>query len=115
MSTSAIILKSENGEITYVVGEVVTKTKAQLESEIAKLSEMIAELKYEDVNLLKGMYEEELQALKSKYDKLIADAETNNAENEEALNKYQNEIDNLRAVLSTITGAESQVEEEAAQ
>lgn len=111
MSTSAIILKSENGEITYVVGEVVTKTKAQLEADIAELTKKAADLHNVDVEALKNNYELELQALKDKYTKLINDAEAENVRNKETLDKYYNEIDNLQAVLSTLPDAEISTEE----
>lgn len=103
MEKSAIIIKSENGSVTYVVGEVVTKTKEQLEADVKNLEAERAAICDVDLDSIKQEYEAKLEELKAKYEKDLADAQACVEENHARVARINEDIDNLNAVLATIS------------
>lgn len=103
MEKSAIIIKSENGSVTYVVGEVVTKTKEQLEADVKNLEAERAAIRDVDLDSIKQEYEAKLEELKAKYEKDLADAQACAEENHARVARINEDIDNLNAVLATIS------------
>ena len=103
MEKSAIIIKSENGSVTYVVGEVVTKTKEQLEADVKNLEAERAAIHDVDLDSIKQEYEAKLEELKAKYEKDLADAQACAEENLARVARINEDIDNLNAVLATIS------------
>lgn len=102
MEKSAIIIKSENGTVTYVVGEVVTKTKEQLEADVQNLEAERDAIKDVDLDSIKQDYEAKIAELKLKYEKDLADAQARIEEDHARIARINEDIDNLNAVLATI-------------
>jgi len=102
MEKSAIIIKSENGTVTYVVGEVVTKTKEQLEADVQNLEAEREAIKDVDFDSIKQDYETKIAELKQKYEKDLADAQARAEEGHARIARINEDIDNLNAVLATI-------------
>lgn len=102
MEKSAIIIKSENGTVTYVVGEVITKTKEQLEADVQNLEAEREAIKDVDFDSIKQDYETKIAELKQKYEKDLADAQARAEEGHARIARINEDIDNLNAVLATI-------------
>ena len=100
MEKSAVILKSENGAVTYVIGEVVTKTQEQLEQEIDELTLEVNSICSQDVDALRVDYNEKIEALKQEAELAIQSAIKENELANERVAKLNESIDNLRVVLS---------------
>lgn len=115
MEKSAVILKSENGAITYVIGEVVTKTKEQLESEVQELEARKAGICSQDVEAIRASYDARIEALKQEAEEAIQKAIKENELASEEVIKITESIDNLNAVLSQFNTEETKSADENAE
>lgn len=108
---STVIIRSENGTVTYVVGEVVSKTQEQIQNEIAELEAKIANRVSVDVDSIKEEYAEKIRLLNEEMEAAVAKAITDNeAANIEA-QKDAEALENLKVVLDTFAPAEPTTEE----
>lgn len=108
---STVIIRSENGTVTYVVGEVVSKTQEQIQNEIAELEAKIATRVPIEVDSIKEEYAEKIRLLNEEMEAAVAKAIADNeAANIEA-QKDAEALENLKVVLDTFTPAEPATEE----
>lgn len=106
MEKSAIIIKSENGKVTYVIGEVLTKSTDELLAEINSLEDRLHRIVCVDVESVKQEYDAKIEALKAEANSAIERAIEDNKHADEDVKRISEEIDNLNAVLSTLTDVE---------
>ena len=98
---SAVIIKSENGTVTYVVGEVVSKTKEQLQAEATELETKIAGRTPINIDALKEECNEKLRILAEELDAKITAAIAFNEEQVKETQRDTENLNNLKAVLET--------------
>lgn len=115
MEKSAVILRSENGAVTYVIGEVVTKTKEQLESEVQELEAKRASICSQDVDAVRANYDARIEALKQEAEEAVQKAVKENELASEEVAKIGESIDNLNAVLSQFNTEETKSADENAE
>ena len=106
MEKSAIIIRSENGKVTYVIGEVLTKSAEELSAEIESLENQLSHVNCIDVESVKQEYDAKIEALKAEAESAIEKALEDQKHADEEVKRLSEEIDNLNAVLSTLTDSE---------
>ena len=101
MKNSTIIIKSENGTVTYVIGQVMEKTADQVAEEIKELEAKRDGLVCEDPEAIKAEYEEKILLLQKELAIKLEQATRNNEEIEKMTIEINEKIGNLRAVLNS--------------
>lgn len=101
MKNSTIIIKSENGTVTYVIGQVMEKTADQVTEEIKELEAKRDSLVCKDPEAIKAEYEEKILLLQQELTVKLEQAAKDKEESEKLTAEINDRIDNLYAVLDS--------------